>query len=234
MLRAPKGQPPLSPTVETVKQSTDCVAVVAAMSAASSGSWELPDLELVRLAQAGDTEAFGILVGRHQRAVFRAALAGVGSATEADDVAQEAFVAAFKKLGDFRGQAAFKTWMLAITWRKAMDRRKGLSRWLRSMVAPVTQPDVAEESVDYIERVRSPLRSQEEEMSGAELQRTIRDLITTLPRKLRDPLLLAGSREYSYEQIGVMLGIPLGTVKWRVSEARRLLKQKLAALGYRQ
>jgi RNA polymerase sigma-70 factor, ECF subfamily len=208
------------------------VAVVAAMSAASSGSWELPDLELVRLAQAGDSEAFGILVGRHQRAVFRAALAGVGSATEADDVAQEAFVAAFRKLGDFRGQAAFKTWMLAITWRKAMDRRKGLSRWLRSVVSPLAPPD-ADDSVDFIERVRSPLRSQEEEMSGAELQRAIRDLIGTLPRKLRDPLLLAGSGEYSYEQIGVMLGIPLGTVKWRVSEARRRLKQKLAAVGYR-
>jgi RNA polymerase sigma-70 factor, ECF subfamily len=234
MLRAQQGQPALSPTVETVKQSTDCVAVVAAMSAASSGSWDLPDLDLVRLAQAGDSEAFGILVDRHQRAVFRAALAGVGSATEADDVAQEAFVAAFRKLGDFRGQAAFRTWMLAITWRKAMDRRKGLSRWLRSMVAPVAPPGVAEDSVDFIERVRSPLRSQEEELSGAELQRTIRQLIGTLPRKLRDPLLLAGSGDYSYEQIGGMLGVPLGTVKWRVSEARRLLKQKLAALGYRQ
>ena len=57
-----------------------------------------PDLELVRRAQAGDVEAFGELVERNRRAVFRAALAAVGSATEADDVAQEAFVTAFQKL----------------------------------------------------------------------------------------------------------------------------------------
>jgi RNA polymerase sigma-70 factor (ECF subfamily) len=201
------------------------------MSAGSSGSWELPDVDLVRLAQAGDSEAFGILVNRHQSAVFRAALAGVGSSTEADDVAQEAFVAAYRKLGDFRGQAAFKTWMLAITWRKAMDRRKSVTRWLRSVVIP---SESAEETDDLVERVRSPMRTQEEEVAGAQLQRTIRGLIRTLPRKLRDPLLLAGSGEYSYDQIATMLQIPLGTVKWRISEARRILKQKLAALGYQR
>ena len=63
-----------------------------------------PDLELVRRAQAGDVDAFGDLVERNRRAVFRAALAAVGSATEADDVAQEAFVTAFQKLS--RGSAA--------------------------------------------------------------------------------------------------------------------------------
>jgi RNA polymerase sigma-70 factor (ECF subfamily) len=78
----------------------------------------------------------------------------------------------------------------------------------------------------------SNARSQEDELAGAELQRTLRRLIGTLPRKLRDALLLAGSGEYSYEQIGQMLGAPVGTVKWRVSEARKMLKQKLTALGY--
>ena len=68
-----------------------------------------PDLELVRRAQAGDVQAFGDLVERNRRAVFRAALAAVGSATEADDVAQEAFVTAFQKLQGFRGDASFKT-----------------------------------------------------------------------------------------------------------------------------
>ena len=53
-----------------------------------------------------------------------------------------------------------------------------------------------------------------------------------LPRKLRDPLLLASSGDYSYEQIAGMLRIPLGTVKWRVSEARKVLKVKMAAMGY--
>ncbi len=69
---------------------------------------------------------------------------------------------------------------------------------------------------------------------SAEMRRTIRRLVATLPRKLRDALLLAGSGEYSYEQIAAMLDVPVGTLKWRVSEARRVLKQKLAASGLGQ
>jgi RNA polymerase sigma-70 factor (ECF subfamily) len=83
-----------------------------------------------------------------------------------------------------------------------------------------------------MERIASPHRSQEETVVDDELQRNVTRLIGTLPRKLRDALLLAGTGEHTYEQISQMLGAPLGTVKWRVSEARRVLKQKLAALGY--
>ena len=100
------------------------------MTSGSPGA-EATDLELVRLAQAGDADAFGLLVERNRRAVFRAALAAVGSATEADDVAQEAFVTAWRKLSGFRGESQFRTWLLSITWRKAIDRRKSLARWLR-------------------------------------------------------------------------------------------------------
>ncbi|HTL44851.1 MAG TPA: sigma-70 family RNA polymerase sigma factor, partial [Vicinamibacterales bacterium] len=89
-----------------------------------------PDVALVRRAQAGDVEAFGDLVERHRRSVMRAAVAALGSATEADDVVQEAFVTAFQKLSGFRGEASFKTWMLSITWRKALDRRQSVTRWM--------------------------------------------------------------------------------------------------------
>jgi RNA polymerase sigma-70 factor (ECF subfamily) len=191
-------------------------------------SIEASDLDLVRRAQGGDTDAFGELVERHRRAVFRAALAAVGSTAEADDVAQEAFVTAYRKLTGFRGEAAFRTWLLAITWRKAIDRRNSMTRWLR---LTVTAPD-ADDAPNSMENAPSRSRSQEENLAASELQRTVRRLIATLPKKLRDALLLAGSGEYSYEQMGHMLGVPVGTVKWRVSEARRLLKQKLTALGH--
>lgn len=189
------------------------------------------DLDLVRLAQAGDAEAFGELVERNRRAVFRAALAAVGSPAEADDVAQEAFVTAYRKLGSFRGEAQFRTWLLSITWRKAIDRRKSLSRWLRMTVSAPRDED-GQDAFDQMERVPSGERSQEEALADDELQRNVKRLIGTLPRKLRDALMLAGSGEYTYEQIGQMLGAPVGTVKWRVSEARRVLKRKLTALGY--
>jgi RNA polymerase sigma-70 factor (ECF subfamily) len=209
------------PTLAAMVESTNCVT--------ATDSTEVTDLDLVRRAQAGDTEAFGELVERNRRAVFRAALAALGSPAEADDVAQDAFVTAYRKLSGFRGEAAFRTWLLAITWRKAIDRRASMNRWLRLRV---TQMDFGEDGPDIMDSAPSISRSQEEALATAELQRTLRRLIGTLPKKLRDALLLAGSGEYSYQQIGHMLDAPVGTVKWRVSEARKLLKQKLTALGY--
>lgn len=189
------------------------------------------DLELVRLAQAGNVEAFGELVERNRRAVFRAALAAVGSPAEADDVAQEAFITAYRKLGSFRGESQFRTWLLSITWRKAIDRRSSLTRWLKLAAAP-PRDEAGEDMFDSMERLPSPVRSQEDVLTEEELQRNVTRLIKTLPRKLRDALLLAGSGDYTYEQIANMLGAPVGTVKWRVAEARRVLKRKLSALGY--
>jgi RNA polymerase sigma-70 factor (ECF subfamily) len=187
------------------------------------------DLNLVRRAQTGDTEAFGELVERNRKAVLRAAVAALGSTTDADDVAQEAFVMAYRKLAGFRGDAAFRTWLLAITWRKALDRRKSVGRWLRLTVTPA-EPET--DAISWIEHMPSDRRSQEEDLAGAQLQQTIRRLIRTLPRKLRDALLLAGSGDYNYSQISFILGVPVGTVKWRVSEARRVLKEKMAAMGH--
>ena len=192
---------------------------------------EVNDLELVRLAQAGDTEAFGELVERNRRAVFRAALAAVGSATEADDVAQEAFVTAWRKLSGFRGESQFRTWLLSITWRKAIDRRKSLSRWLK-LAASASRDETGDAVFDLVEQVPSTEGAADALLESAELQRDIRRLIRSLPRKLRDALLLAGTGEHTYEEISRMLEAPVGTVKWRVAEARRVLKRKLAALGY--
>lgn len=189
-----------------------------------------PDLELVRRAQTGDVEAFGDLVERNRRAVFRAALAAVGSPAEADDVTQDAFVTAFQKLGGFRGDSSFKTWLLAIAWRKAIDRRKSVTRWMQRLAAP--QVTESGDERDPMQALASDARSPEDTLVTADLQRRLRPLIASLPQKLRDALLLAGSGDHSYEEIGQILQIPIGTVKWRVSEARKVLKQKLAAIGY--
>jgi RNA polymerase sigma-70 factor (ECF subfamily) len=187
----------------------------------------LSDLDLVRQAQAGDSDAFGELVERNRRAVFRAALAAVGNAAEADDVAQETFVTAYRKLSAFRAESAFRTWLLSIAWRKAIDRRKSLTRWFR---LAGSRPDFGDDRADVFDHLASPARPHDETLAAADLQRAVRKLVTTLPRKLRDPLLLAGSGDYTYDQIGVMLGTPVGTVKWRVSEARRILREKMGSM----
>ena len=83
-----------------------------------------------------------------------------------------------------------------------------------------------------MERLTAGGQTQEEDLMTADLERRLKPLIAGLPKKLRDTLLLAGSGDHSYEEIGQMLQIPIGTVKWRVSEARRVLRTKMAALGY--
>jgi RNA polymerase sigma-70 factor (ECF subfamily) len=188
------------------------------------------DFDLVRRAQAGDEAAFGELIERNRRAVYRAAYAALGSADDAEDVAQETFVTVFQKLHGFRGEASFKTWLLSIAWRKALDRRRSLSRWLRMTVV---HDRGAAELPDIVDRLPAADESPEDGLAAGQLRRAVTRMIGTLPRKLRDALLLAGSGDYTYEEIGRMLGVPVGTVKWRVSEARRILKKKLAAMGYR-
>lgn len=189
-------------------------------ASADASKERVSDAELVARARQGDTGAFGELVERHRAAVYRAAQAAIGSASEAEDVAQEAFLAAYRKMATYRGEASFKTWLLTIAWRQALARRRRLvSRWRRFVSADPPEP-------------ASPSRTQERVLIEAERTQHVMRLVRALPARLRDPLLLCASGDQTYHEIAVMLGIPEGTLKWRVSAARRRLKQRLVALGY--
>ena len=179
------------------------------------------DEELVLLARQGDPDAFDQLVVRHQSAVYRAALAAMRVPQDAEEVAQDAFVRAWSNLGRFRGESSFKTWLLTIAWNQAMSRRRSLTRRFRRAVA--------------IEEAAEPIdagRSQDATLHDAQLQLHAQQAIQALSPTLRDALLLAQSGDYAYDEIGAMLKVPVGTVKWRVSEARRKVRVELARLGY--
>ena len=187
------------------------------------------DVELVARARAGDQAAFEQLVHRHQAAVHRAALSAVGSPADADDVAQEAFLLAYRRLRSFRGEATFKTWMLTITWNQAINHRRKAGRWWRRFVSVDTEEGTPFESL----RFASPAGTPEDLAAHDELRDAIRQAICELPQKIRDTFLLAQSGDYSYDEIAAMVNAKTGTIKWRVSEARRLVKERLAARGHK-
>ena len=189
----------------------------------------MTDDDLVARAREGDTAAFGELVVRHQAAVYRAALAATGSTADADDVAQEAFLLAYRRLKSFRGAASFKTWLLTIAWNQALNRRRAATRWWQRIV-PVGDADTRAVSASGFSP--PPPATPEELAAGGQLRSGIRQAIAALPPKLRDALLLAQSGEYSYDEMAAMLGAPAGTIKWRVSEARRAVRASLRTRGH--
>jgi RNA polymerase sigma-70 factor (ECF subfamily) len=186
------------------------------------------DADLVERARQGDSAAFGELVDRHRSAVYRAALAALGSHADAEDAAQEAFLSAYRRLDSFRGEASFKTWLLTITWHHAINRRRSITSLWRRLVTP----GPGEEYDSALAHVAAPGPTPEETVAHDQLRAAIAQAMRALSSKLRDALVLAQAGEYTYEEIGTMLAVPAGTIKWRVSEARRVIRKRLREHGY--
>ena len=184
----------------------------------------MTDAELVEQARAGDQAAFGVLVDRYQHVVYRAALAAIGRPEEAEEVTQDALLRAFRSLDGFRGEASLKTWLLAIAWRQALSHRRSLAiRWKRFVTAGDDLPEPASAGV-----------AQDAALADREYRRTVAGLVARLPRKYREALMLSSTGDHTFEEMSAALGVPAGTLKWRVSEARRQLREKLARLGLDQ
>ncbi|MGE5245854.1 MAG: RNA polymerase sigma factor [Betaproteobacteria bacterium] len=184
------------------------------------------DDELVARARRGDQAAFGELVDRHRAAVYRAALAALGSHADADDAAQEAFVAAFSRLDRFRGESTFKTWLLTIAWHQAINQRRSRMRWWRR----VAQGGPSDREAEPERPDGDP--TPEQSLHERRLRAAIRDALVALRPALRDTFVLVQAGDYTYEEIAAMQRKPLGTIKWRVSEARRQIKRRLHEQGY--
>jgi RNA polymerase sigma-70 factor, ECF subfamily len=186
------------------------------------------DLETTRLAaraRSGDADAFGALVELHHRAARRVALAALGNLADADEAVQEACLTAWRRIDRLDDPAAFRAWLLRITWRKAIDRRRSLATWIKRI-----RRDHADDG-DPFENLTVDGDAPDDALLSRERDRLVAQLIRSLPPRLRDPFLLAASGEHRYDDIATLLGLPLGTVKWRMAEARRVLKEKLGRLG---
>jgi RNA polymerase sigma-70 factor (ECF subfamily) len=175
---------------------------------------------LLDRATAGDQNAFGRLIEMHQRVVYRTALAALGRREDAEDAAQEGFIQAWRNLPGFRGDATFRTWLLTIVWRKALDRRRSRLLWWKRSSATADGRELFAE-------VAGASPDPERTASARQAAESARREIARLSPTLRDTLLLAASGEHTYEEIAALLGAPLGTIKWRVAEARRIVSSRI-------
>lgn len=172
------------------------------------------DETLLAKARAGSPAALGALIDRHQQAVRAFLRRLLGDAAEADDVAQDAFIAAWEGLGTYRGQASVRSWLCAIAWRKAKDSRRGSARRRAR--------DAAYDERANLEQAASV---------SAEDRLALHAALAELPIEQRAAVALCLAGEFSHADAALILNMPLGSVKSHVSRGReRLLK----ALGGEQ
>ena len=172
------------------------------------------DEELVSAARGGDREAFGALVRRHRRDALRVAY-GIADG-EADDVTQDAFVKAFRHLGQFRAGSSFRAWLLAIVANEARNRRRS---FVRRGVLDLRVRDAAWASPDSEDPAEVALRRARSEVLVRALAR--------LSDRDREVLSLRYFAQLSETEMATGLGCAPGTVKSRLSRAMERLRAEL-------
>jgi len=184
-----------------------------------------PDAEFVERWQAGDAGAFEALVRRHERRVFSLVFRMLGSREEAEDVAQEAFLALHRHGHRFRGEARFSTFVYRVAANAALNRRRSLGRRR-------AREDALSHRQDAGDDLPSAPRDPEDAASGGEIQARVQAALLGLPKDLRLAVVLYDIEGQSYGEIAEVLQIPEGTVKSRIHRARTALRDRLKALAH--
>jgi RNA polymerase sigma-70 factor (ECF subfamily) len=151
-------------------------------------------------------------LGEFSRLAFRVAYSVLRSREDAEEVAQEAVLTAYRKFRSLRNRDRFRSWLVRITWRLALDRRRSDRRRVRreKMVA-----------------ASDPEPTPEEAASSTELRKHIWRAIDELPEKHRKTLILAAIEGHDMRSVALLLNLPVGTVKSRIHKARKILLEKL-------
>jgi len=182
------------------------------------------DAVFVARCQQGQTEEFAILVRRHQKKMLNTAFRMIGDYDEACDVVQEAFLAAYRAIGKFRGDSRFSTWLSGIVMNKARDHlSQKLARNRR------------EEPLDGAPSRTEGMPFEGSDPADTQLEKKERDAriqkcIDCLDGEHKEMLILRDIQAYSYEEIGTMLKLPPGTVRSRLFRARTALKESMQRL----
>lgn len=176
------------------------------------------EILLISRARGGDREAFGELVEQYRDNVYRLAYRMCGNAYDADEAAQEAFVAAWRALPNFRGDAKFSTWLYRLTTNAAIDVMRREKRH---------QTVGDGEMIELADDADSP----QETVERTEQQEAVQKALATLSEEYREVLLLRYMEELDYAEIAEVLQLPSGTVKSRINRAKAALKTALLKSG---
>ncbi|OQW63044.1 MAG: hypothetical protein BVN29_17810 [Nitrospira sp. ST-bin5] len=178
------------------------------------------DAQLVARSLKQDQEAFGQLIDRHASSIVNLAYRMVGNRAEAEDLAQETFLSAFKSLATFRADAKFSTWLYRIATNKCKD-------WLR-VKRPGEQLHDVDEALDaHVAEDRTPERLLSQQQVALELEQAIQ----RLPPLYREAFVLKHVEGLSYEEMQAILGVNGDTLKMRVYKGRLQLSRELAELN---
>lgn len=184
------------------------------------------DLSLIERVLRGDRRAFEPLVRRHERRVFRVALAVLGNVEDAEDAMQEAFINAYRHLDQFRRESRFTTWLTRIAINAAIQKRE--SR--KESVSLDESRTVTESSAEpFSPRRFETWRADPEKLYGKqELRQMIEAAIQSLPRIYREAFVLRDIEEMRAEEAAEAIGISIGALKSRLLRARLMLRETLA------
>ena len=182
----------------------------------------------VESLKARDARAFEQLIARFKTPIFNLLYRMTGVREEAEDLAQEVFIAVYKKIELFRGESPLATWIYRIAYNLCMNRRKYLHR--RHDRERQTFDETAERAVVASGTMSTSAQvSRPDEMAeGHQMERLIQDAISALDDEQRVILVLRDVQNMSYESISDITGLPAGTVKSRLHRARMALKERLA------
>jgi len=187
---------------------------------------ELSDPELAQRIASGDKDAFELLMRRHNQMLYRTARSILKDDAESEDTVQEAWLLAYRAIGNFRGDAKLSTWLIRIVVNEAISRRRK-----RSRAAEVIQLNgETQEDRDAVEEnVNQTLPEQPEHAARrAQTRRLLEAKIDELPEAFRTVFVLRALEELSVEESAVALGIPEATVRSRFFRARGLLREALS------
>jgi RNA polymerase sigma-70 factor (ECF subfamily) len=186
-------------------------------------SADASDLSLVRRVQRGDKGAFDALVLKYQHKVVKLVMRYVRNPAEAEDVAQEAFIKAYRALPQFRGDSAFYTWLYRIAINTA---KNAVVSRDRSPVDYDLDLQNSEESYDMQSRLKDS-ETPEGLVLTDEIRGTVNSAIDALPEDLRTAIVLRELEGLSYEEIAAAMECPVGTVRSRIFRAREAIDKRL-------